>query len=41
MNYAGLGPLLWAGLTNSLISSVGTALIVTVLCTGVGYVFAA
>ena len=37
---AGLGPLLWAGLTNSLISSVGTALIVTILCTGVGYVFA-
>ena len=37
---AGLGPLLWAGLTNSLISSVGTAIIVTILCTGVGYVFA-
>ena len=36
----GMGPLLWAGLTNSLISSVGTALIVTLLCTGVGYVFA-
>jgi len=37
---AGLGPLLWAGLTNSLISSVATAAIVTVLCTGAGYVFA-
>ncbi|MEX1295701.1 MAG: carbohydrate ABC transporter permease [Candidatus Limnocylindrales bacterium] len=36
----GLGPLLWAGLTNSLISSVSTAAIVTILCTGVGYVFA-
>jgi multiple sugar transport system permease protein len=36
----GLGPLLWAGLTNSLISSVGTAAIVTIICTGVGYVFA-
>ena len=29
-----------AGLTNSLISSVGTAAIVTLLCTGAGYVFA-
>lgn len=36
----GMGPLLWSGLTNSFISSVGTALIVAVLCTGVGYVFA-
>lgn len=36
----GLGALLWSGLTNSLISSVSTALIVTILCTGVGYVFA-
>ena len=36
----GLGPLLWAGLTNSLISSVATAALVTILCTGVGYVFA-
>ncbi len=37
---AGIGPLLWSGLTNSLISSVSTALIVTLLCTGAGYVFA-
>lgn len=29
-----------AGLTNSLVSSVGTAAIVTLLCTGAGYVFA-
>lgn len=36
----GLGALLWSGLTNSLISSVSTALIVTIMCTGVGYVFA-
>jgi multiple sugar transport system permease protein len=35
-----IGPLLWAGLTNSVISSVGTAIIVTLLCTGAGYVFA-
>lgn len=31
---------LTAGLTNSLVSSVGTAIIVTLLCTGAGYVFA-
>ena len=36
----GIGPLLWSGLTNSVISSVSTALIVTLLCTGAGYVFA-
>jgi multiple sugar transport system permease protein len=36
----GIGPLLWSGLTNSLVSSVATAAIVTILCTGVGYVFA-
>ena len=32
--------LLWSGLTNSFVSSVSTALIVTILCTGAGYVFA-
>lgn len=35
-----IGNLMWSGLANSLISSVSTALIVTVLCTGAGYVFA-
>ncbi len=29
-----------SGLTNSLVTSVGTAIIVTLLCTGAGYVFA-
>ena len=37
---AGAADLLWSGLTNSLVSSVGTAAIVTLLCTGAGYVFA-
>jgi multiple sugar transport system permease protein len=37
---AGGADLLWSGLTNSFVSSVSTALIVTLLCTGAGYVFA-
>jgi multiple sugar transport system permease protein len=35
-----IGDLLWSGLTNSIVSSVGTAAIVTLICTGAGYVFA-
>ena len=37
---SGAVELMAAGLTNSLISSVATAVIVTLLCTGAGYVFA-
>ncbi|CAN5541751.1 carbohydrate ABC transporter permease [soil metagenome] len=36
----GAASLMWNGLTNSLVSSVTTAIIVTLLCTGAGYVFA-
>ena len=37
---AGIANVLWAGLTNSFVSSVSTAVIVMLLCTGIGYVFA-
>jgi multiple sugar transport system permease protein len=37
---SGAADLLWSGLTNSIVSSVATAVIVTLLCTGAGYVFA-
>jgi multiple sugar transport system permease protein len=37
---SGAAGLMWSGLTNSLVTSVSTAIIVTLLCTGAGYVFA-
>jgi multiple sugar transport system permease protein len=37
---AGAVQAMWSGLTNSLVTSVTTAIIVTILCAGAGYVFA-